>query len=45
MIWGIAFSFNPKNWRLGHADALNDQGRKIGDWWFLGPIAITRDWE
>jgi hypothetical protein len=48
-MWGIAFSFNPVNWRLGWSDAMDydASGREIivGKWFFLGPVALTYDYE
>lgn len=49
-MWGVAFSLNPKDWRLGWVDAKDidpNSGRAIvvGRWFFLGPIAVTHDYE
>jgi hypothetical protein len=48
-MWGIAFSLNPRNWRLGWSDAMDhdSQGREVcvGRWFFIGPVALTYDYE
>ncbi len=49
-MYGIAFSLNPRHWRLGFSDAMDTDpvtGRDIivGRWFFIGPIAITYDYE
>lgn len=50
-MWGIAFSWNPKNWRLGWSDALDYPHPQaldpivVGRWFFIGPVAITYDYE
>lgn len=43
--FGIAWSWSPRNWRLGWYDALTDDGRKIGDWLFFGPVALCWEWD
>lgn len=43
--FGIAFSWNPVNWRLGWKDALDDDGRKVGEWLFFGPVALIWGWD
>ena len=43
--FGIAWAWNPKLWRLGWHAALDDDGRQIGDWFFLGPIALCWEWD
>lgn len=43
--WGIAWSWRPSLWRLGWKDALDDNGRKVGDWFFLGPVALMLGWD
>lgn len=49
-MWGIAFSPNPRHWRLGFSDAMDVDpvtGADIivGRWFFIGPVAITYDYE
>lgn len=43
--WGIAWSWNPSNWRLGWQDAYDENGRHVGDWLFFGPAAICFGWD
>ena len=43
--WGVAYSWRPENWCLGWKDALDDNGRKVGDWLFFGPVAIIFGWD
>lgn len=50
MVYGIAFSWNPRNWRLGWSDAVDvdpNTGREvvIGQWFFVGPVALTMEYE
>jgi len=48
-MWGIAWSWTPKDWRIGPVDAFDydDFGRKIivGRWYCFGPVALTRDYD
>lgn len=44
-MWGIAFSWDLRAWRLGKCDARDDDGRLVGTWWCLGPVAICYDFE
>lgn len=45
-MWGIAFSSNPRTWRLGKCDAYDDVlGRVVGVWWCFGPVALCYDYE
>lgn len=50
MIYGLAFSLDPRKWRLGWSDAMDidpSTGRAIvvGRWFFVGPIALTMDYQ
>lgn len=44
-MWGIALSMNLYEWRLGICDAVDDDGRVVGVWYCLGPIAVCYDYE
>lgn len=44
-MWGIAISFDPRQWRLGKCDAVDGDDRIVGVWWCLGPLAICYDYE
>jgi hypothetical protein len=44
-MWGWAYSWSPKHWRLGVHDAVEDDGRVVGVWLCLGPIALCYDYE
>ena len=44
-MWGLAWSWNPVNWRIGKFDATEDDGRIVGVWYFIGPVAICYDYE
>lgn len=49
-MWGIAFCIDPRYWRLGAVDAVDEDpttGRPviIGRWYCFGPVAITYDYE
>lgn len=41
----FAFSFDPRTLRLGRSDALDDDGRCVGRWLCLGPIALCWDYD
>lgn len=44
-MWGFAISLDPRHWRLGKCDAVEDCGRVVGIWYCCGPIAICYDYE
>ena len=49
-MWGLAWSFNPVHWRLGWFDAMDTDPTTgidycVGRWFFIGPIAITYEYE
>ena len=44
-MWGIAFSMQPREWRLGACDAVEDDGRIVGRWYCFGPVALTYDFD
>ena len=45
---GIAVSLNPANWRLGWSDAMDQDANGnvfcVGQWFFVGPIALCWDY-
>lgn len=43
-IWGVAFSFDPRDWKLGRYDLMDASGRRVGEWIVFGCFAITREW-
>ena len=48
-MFGVAWSWNWREWRLGVADAIDEDanGREIviGRWLCLGPLALTYEYE
>lgn len=42
---GIAFSLDPREWRFGWNDAVEEDGRIVGRWLCLGPVALCWDYE
>lgn len=44
-MWGFAISLDPRSWRLGKCDALEEDGRVVGVWYCCGPLAICYDYE
>jgi hypothetical protein len=35
--------WDPREWKFGKSDALEDDGRVSGVWWHFGPLAIFFD--